>query len=74
MLSKTVFIHSHINLAYKLAPFIIRDLRSRTITAAASERCSPCSIFNVVTEYFVVRCSVVLCGISKKLHSIVEVS
>ena len=34
MLSKAVFIHSHINLAYK-TPFIIRDLRSRTIAAAA---------------------------------------
>ena len=33
MLSKAIFIHSHINLAYK-SPFIIRDLRSRTITSA----------------------------------------
>ena len=34
MLSQAIFIHSHINLAYK-SPFIIRDLRFRTITAAA---------------------------------------
>ena len=37
MLSKAVFIHSHINLAYK-TPFIIRDLRSRTITAASQAK------------------------------------
>ena len=37
MLSKAVFIHSHINLAYK-TPFIIRDLRSRTITAVAQAK------------------------------------
>ena len=37
MLSKAVFIHSHINLAYK-TPFIIRDLRSRAITAAAQAK------------------------------------
>ena len=37
MLSKAIFIHSHINLAYK-SPFIIRDLRSRTITAAAQAK------------------------------------
>ena len=34
MLSKAVFIHSHIYLACK-TPCIIRDLRSRTITVAA---------------------------------------
>ena len=34
MLSKAIFIHSHSNLAYK-SPFIIRYLRSRTITPAA---------------------------------------
>ena len=45
MLSKAVFIHCHINLAYK-TPLIIRDLRSRTITAAISEKCSTCSICN----------------------------
>ena len=37
MLSKAIFIHSHINLAYK-SPFIIRDLRSRTITAASQAK------------------------------------
>ena len=37
MLSKAVFIHSHINLAYK-TPFIILDLKSRTITAAAQAK------------------------------------
>ena len=37
MLSKAIFIHGHINLAYK-SPFIIRDLRSRTITAAAQAK------------------------------------
>ena len=37
MLSKAIFIHNHINLAYK-SPFIIRDLRSRTITAAVQAK------------------------------------
>ena len=37
MLSKAVFIHSHIKLAYK-TPFIIRDLTSRTITAAVQAK------------------------------------
>ena len=37
MLSKAIFIHSHIDLAYK-SPFIIRDLRSRTITAASQAK------------------------------------
>ena len=37
MLSKAIFIHSHINLAYE-SPSIIRDLRSRTITAAAQAK------------------------------------
>ena len=39
MLSKAVLIHthSHINLAYK-TPFIIRDLGSHTITAAAQAK------------------------------------
>ena len=37
MLSKAVFRHSHINLACN-ASFIIRDLRSRTITAAAQAK------------------------------------
>ena len=36
-LSKAIFIHNHINLAYK-SPFIILDLRSRTVTAAAQAR------------------------------------
>ena len=33
MFSQAIFIHSQSNLAYK-SPFIIRDLRSRTITSA----------------------------------------
>ena len=37
MLSKAIFIHSHINLAYN-SLFIIRDLKSRTITAAAQAK------------------------------------
>ena len=37
MLSNAAFIHSHIHLAYK-TPFKIRDLRSRTITAAAQTK------------------------------------
>ena len=37
MLSKAIFIHSHINLAYK-SRSIIRDLRSRTIAAASQAK------------------------------------
>ena len=37
MLSKAVFIHSYINLACK-TQFINRELRSRTITAAAQAK------------------------------------
>ena len=65
MLSKAVFIHSHINLAYK-TPFIIRDLRSRAITAAAQEK----DAFRVRfvtqleqhTSYFKINCGLMQCG------------
>ena len=80
MLSKAIFIHSHINLAYK-SPFIIRDLRSRTITAAArakdAVRVRSVTQLEQHTLYFKINCGIMqcgLCGISKKLQSIAQVS
>ena len=65
MLSKAVFIHSHINLAYK-TPFIIRDLRSRTITAAAQAkdavRVRSVTQLEQHTFYFKINCLLMQCG------------
>ena len=64
MLSKAIFIHSHINLAYK-SPFIIRDLRSRTITAAAQGK-DAVRVRSVTqlehTFYFKINCGLMQCG------------
>ena len=54
MLSKAIFIHSHINLAYK-SPFIIRDLRYRTITAAAAQDAVRVRSNTVGTTYFLIQ-------------------
>ena len=65
MLSKAVFIHSHINLAYK-TPFLIRDLRSRTITAAAQGK--DAVLVRSVTQleqhtfYLKINCGMLQCG------------
>ena len=65
MLSKAVLIHSHINLAYK-TPFIIRDLRSRTITAAAQAkdavRVRSVTQLEQHTFYFKINCGMMQCG------------
>ena len=65
MLSKAVFIHSHINLAYK-TPFIIRDLRSCTITAAAQAkdavRVRSVTQLEQQTFYFKINCGLMQCG------------
>ena len=55
MLSNAVFTHNHINLGYK-TPFIIRDLRSRTITAAAQAKDAVRVRSNTVgTTYFLLQ-------------------
>ena len=63
MLSKAVFIHSHIKLAYK-TPFIIRDLKSRTITAAAKDAVRVRSVTQLEqhTFYFKINCGLMHCG------------
>ena len=65
MLSKAILIHSHINLAYK-SPFIIRDLRSRTITAAAQAkdavRVRSVTQLEQHTFYFKINCGMMQCG------------
>ena len=65
MLSRAIFIHSHINLAYT-CPFIIRDLRSRTITAAAQAKDAVRvrSVTQLVqhTFYFKINCGMMQCG------------
>ena len=64
MLSKAVFIHSHINLAYK-TPFIIRDLRSRTITAVAQAKDAVRGLSVTQLEqhtfYFKINCELMQC-------------
>ena len=64
MLSQAIFIHSHINLAYK-SPFIIRDLRFRTITAAAQAK-DAVRVRSVTqlehTFYFKINCGMMQCG------------
>ena len=65
MLSKAIFIHSHINLAYK-SLFIIRDLRSRTITVAAQAkdavRVRYVTQLEQNTFYFKINCGMMQCG------------
>ena len=65
MISKAIFIHSHINLAYK-SPFIIRDLRSRTITAAGQAkdavRVRYVTQLEQYTFYFKINCGMMQCG------------
>ena len=65
MLSKAIFIHSHIDLAYK-SPFIISDLRSRTITAAAqakdAARVRSVTQLEQHTFYFKINCGMMQCG------------
>ena len=65
MLSKAVFIHSHINLAHK-TPFIIRDLRYCTITAAGQAK-GAVRVLSVTqleqhTFYFKINCGLMQCG------------
>ena len=65
MLSKAVFIHSHINLAYK-TPFIIHHLRSRTITAATQAkdvvRVRSVTQLEQRTFYCKINCGLMQCG------------
>ena len=65
MLSQAVFIHSHIYLAYKI-PFINRNLRSRTITAAAQAkdavRVRSVTQLEQHTFYFKINCLLMQCG------------
>ena len=65
MLSKATFIHSHINLAYK-SLILIRDLRSRTITAAAQAkdavRVRSVTQLEQHTFYFKINCGMMQCG------------
>ena len=61
MLSNAVFIHSHINLAYK-TPLIIRDLRSRTITAVDAVRGLSVTQLEQHTFYFKINCGLMQCG------------
>ena len=65
MLSKAIFIHSHINLAYN-SLFIIRDLKSRTITAATKVK-DAVHVRSVTqleqhTFYFKINCGMMQCG------------
>ena len=64
MLSKAVFFHSHIYLAYR-TPFIIHDLRSRTITAAAqvkdAVRVRSVTQLEQHTLYFKINCGLMQC-------------
>ena len=65
MLSKAILTHSHINLAYK-TPFIIRDFRSRTITAAAQAkdavRVRSVTQLEQQTFYLKINCGLMQCG------------
>ena len=65
MLAKAILTHSHINLAYK-TPFIIRDFRSRTITAAAQAkdavRVRSVTQLEQQTFYFKINCGLMQCG------------
>ena len=65
MLSKATFIHSQINLAYK-SLILIRDLRSRTITAAAQAkdavRVRSVTQLEQHTFYFKINCGMMQCG------------
>ena len=65
MLPKAVFIHSHTDLAHK-TQFIIRDLRFRTIAAAAQAkdavRVRSVTQLKQHTIYFKINCGLMQCG------------